>query len=269
MYFWNTKNSKKKLDVIDFLKDNCPLKVNLPKMEFVVVVDGIIAAGKSVFVEMLKENLVSPDRMTGTSYPDYDVIVVKEPVQKWKDSGLLQRFYADPKRWAYHFQTMAFHDRVMENVNAYRTKRVGRNTIFILERSPYTDTLFMEMLHESNLVDDLEMKHYMDWWNLWDRLMPYRPNMFIYLRPDIDVCMTRLKERNREGESNVSKDYQLQLQKKHDDLLAKGHVNVGANHRIAPVMYLDTDANFRDDMTVRKDLTLQFKKIADLYFAQT
>src|SRR5437016_4570661 len=120
----------------------------------VVVVDGVIGAGKTVFLEMARSELTKRGLNT---------VIVEEPVDKWHKSGILQRFYADPKRWGYHFQTKAFHDRVVENIKMFETHGTKAD-VFILERSPFTDTLFMELLHEAGDVDEMEMKDYREWW---------------------------------------------------------------------------------------------------------
>jgi len=83
-----------------------------------IAVEGNIAAGKSTFVSLLA-------RLKRHFY------CVPEPVSKWQDvegsddegppcsqeslvggTNVLQQFYADPKRWAYTFQSYAFISRM-------------------------------------------------------------------------------------------------------------------------------------------------------------
>jgi len=223
---------------------------------FVVVVDGIISAGKTTYIKMLVNNLISRG---------WKVTVVKEPVDEWCEKGkngelsLLERFYQDPKRWTYHFQTMIFYSRIKENIDCYE-KYGSVSDIFILERSILTDNLFMEMLYENKTVDDLEYSSYKKWWNLWKKLLPYEPNLFIYLKPSIEVCMNRLKERNRLGENEISLEYQILLQKKHDDFFSKKFITINDNHYV-PCFLLETDKNFKDDVNVQKELTDHFENI--------
>ena len=218
----------------------------------VIVVDGVIASGKSTYIGMLLKTLTQRG---------WRVTVVKEPVDKWQESGALKRFYSDPKRWGYTFQTTAFHDRVMENVEAFE-KYGARSDVFILERSPFTDTLFVEMLHESGTIDDYEFAEYKKWWKMWYRLMPYEPDMFIYLRPDLPEAMQRLKERARDGEQTVSMEYQMALSAKHDLFFASNAVAIGDSHFI-PCFRLATNENFRDDETVQHKLTLHFEDLVN------
>lgn len=237
----------------------------------IVVVDGIIGAGKTSYLEVLEQDL-----------PQHNlrVHVVREPVEKWKECGILQRFYNDPSRWAYHFQAKAFHDRIVENIKAWANHKEDTD-IFILERSCFTDNLFMDMLFESKTIDELEYQHYNEWWHLWARIMPYMPHLFIYLKPDVDVCMKRLHKRNREGEENLSKDYQIALEAKHDKFFEKDSINleqyVDFSHSsssftsssaceklpstVAKVARLQTNKDFKDDIVARKEIVNQFLEL--------
>ena len=217
---------------------------------FVVVVDGLIGSGKTTLIGVLFKEL---------SARGWNVTVVKEPVDKWHSTGILQRFYADPKRWGYHFQTTAFHDRVVENLEMFQ--RHGHTSdIFILERSPFTDTLFMELLYEAGDVDDLEMQDYQRWWKLWYKVMPYQPDLFVYLKPELEECMRRLKARNRSGEEGVSVDYQRRLEGKHDKFFAGDTVQISECSSVKCVK-IETNENFKDEPHVRDKITTMFEQM--------
>ena len=217
----------------------------------VVVIDGIIGAGKSSLIDILREELTKRG---------WRVTVVKEPVDSWKETGILQRFYADPKRWAYHFQTTAFHDRVAENIKMYEEH--GEETdIFLLERSPFTDTLFMELLHETGVIDDLEMADYRRWWSLWYKVMPYQPSVFIYLKPDVEVCMKRLRGRNRDGEGGISLEYQQLLGKKHDSFFHNQSVMVNGKEVLCFTIESYANDNFKDDPQARAKIFEYFARV--------
>lgn len=237
------------------------------KKPLIVVVDGIIGAGKTSYLEVLEKDLAEIG---------LKVVIVKEPVEKWETCGILQRFYDDPKRWAYHFQCKAFHDRVLENIQAYE-QNGNTPDLYILERSCFTDNLFMEMLHESHTIDDLELQHYREWWKLWARIMPYLPDIFVYLKPDINTCMLRLYIRNRTEESNIPREYQIALEKKHDEFFkgdfidlsdyvhdstqnTQNATNISSESRpkIAKVLKIKTNKAFRDDLEARKEIVDQF-----------
>jgi len=186
------------------------------KMPVVILVEGLISAGKST---LISKCLVPQLEAKGLR-----VRIIKEPVDKWVDTGILQKFYADPTRWGYSFQTKAFHDRIMEAINVYTKERAD---VYLMERSPYSDHIFMTTLHENKNVSDMEYDMYKEWWSLWHKLLPFTPDMILYLKTTVENCMERLKIRNRDGESGVSKEYQQQLLSHHDRLFDHDKVTIG------------------------------------------
>lgn len=219
----------------------------------VYVVDGNIASGKSTFINMLHRRL----RALG-----YRVTVVREPVDQWETSGILQKFYDDKKRWSYTFQTEVFTSRIMENVLMFDHHK-DETDIFILERSCFTDTLFMELLEESGDVTDLEMKCYRNWSTMWDRVMPYKPTSFIYLKTSVKECMKRKNVRHRDAESSILWDYLEALERKHDQFFSDGYINIGDDKR-APVVVIDCEQDYRDDVAMETSLVNKFIRTVEL-----
>lgn len=226
----------------------------------VIVIDGIVGSGKTTLIEKCLVPLLSERGLK--------ITVVREPVEKWQNDGLLERFYQDQRRWGYHFQTKAFHDRVLECIEKF--EKYGTYTdVFLLERSIFSDSLFMKMLHEDKVVDDVEMKHYTEWWSLWSRLMPFEPDLFVYLKPDLNVAMGRVKERSRGGEDGISVEYQHRLQQKHDEFLGGDTVSISESHYV-PCFHMATNSNFRDDPDVKNQIATVFEnKIKNILKAKS
>jgi len=231
----------------------------------VVVTDGVIAAGKSVLNGVLKRLL---EREFGES-----VVAVPEPVGQWKRNGRLKLFYGDPSRRGYQFQTRVFHDRVTI-LRKMHEESAGRATVYLLERSIFTDVLFMNMLFDSGTVDETEYVDYMSLWKMWKELMPVRPNVFVYLRPTVEATLVRLRERARDGESAVTEEYQRKLQGEHDrffgvgreeEVERPGEIDLGDGGPPARCLILETDENFRDDETGARSLAeIVHQSIQDL-----
>jgi deoxyadenosine/deoxycytidine kinase len=189
----------------------------------VFVVDGVIGAGKSSLIqkclipELEKRNM--------------QVILVKEPVDSWVEDGCLQEFYKDPTRRSFQFQIRVFHDRVMEARTQYKyymdnLYQNKKQTVFILERSIFTDVLFSNMLLSTEQLDSSEYRDYAKLWDMWVELMPFKPDLFIYLKPDIDIVMNRLKARARDGENSISYKYQQALEEEHDKFFMKTYIDI-------------------------------------------
>ena len=218
-----------------------------PRKYRVIVVDGIIGAGKTTFIN---ECLVNYLTQLGLK-----VVVVEEPVELWKQSGALKQFYEDPSRRAYQFQTRAFHDRIKLARQRFAEHKDSAD-VFILERSIFTDVLFMQMLHDSGTIDESEYRDYMDLWTMWSALMPFTPDLFVYLRPPVGEAMRRLRHRNRDGEAGVSEDYQVGLLTKHDEFLGKAQATISKDgvELSVPVICFTTSKNFVTDNRVRDKL---------------
>ncbi len=215
----------------------------MPEKFVVIVVDGLIGAGKTV---LIKDCLVPIFSKLG-----WRITVVDEPVEKWQKNGRLQQFYDDPRRRGYQFQTQAFHDRVRESQYKFE-KYKDCTDIFLLERSIFSDRFFAEMLFESGTMDKTEYEDYIELWTMWKEVMPFQPDLFIYLKPDIAVVMQRIKKRSRNEENSVTNEYQTLLQKKHDKFLGGDLVSITGSD--VPCYHLYTNSNFRDDITVQKKI---------------
>jgi deoxyadenosine/deoxycytidine kinase len=191
----------------------------------IIIVDGLIAAGKSSLLKTLKES--------------FDCQCIYEPVDHWKESGNLERFYnslaiQDPENRSaqiYRFQTYVFQTRIkriMENLSDSK--------LVFIERSIFSDRyIFMEMLYDSGMVTEDDYKMYINWWTLWEMVMPVKPDAFIYLNPSIEACLERYHARNRDGET-IDKDYEEKLQTKHDEFFQEMKL---------PYLNLKTDVDFR------------------------
>ena len=97
--------------------------------QLVLSLEGNIGAGKSTFLNLLKQN------------NSIDFELIQEPVSEFqnvanKGINLLDLFYKDTKRWCYALQTLSFYMKLKNIENA---KKNANNSLFIAERSVYTD----------------------------------------------------------------------------------------------------------------------------------
>lgn len=201
-------------------------------MPKVVIIEGLIGAGKTTILSILKEKLPN-------------CCCIYEPVDLWESSGELSRFYQclnneNPSSDVYKFQTYTFITRIKRIIDEV-TKNPNAD-YYILERSIFSDRyFFIEMLRESGKLNQKDYEMYLTWWELWEKVMPIKPTHFIYLNPSVEECMKRLKGRNRDSESGVSKEYQIALKEKHDEFFGKSTESIS-------FLNLQTDDDFRENV---------------------
>ena len=99
-----------------------------------IIVEGVIAAGKSALVEAVAQ------RLTQRGIQAY---AVGEPVTEWEAGGLLAEFYRDPAGAGLAFQLFAAATRARA-VAAAAAAHPG--AVLVLERSAASDRLFFNLL---------------------------------------------------------------------------------------------------------------------------
>ncbi len=224
-----------------------------PRRPIVISVEGIIGAGKTTFIE---EVLVPYLKKK-----NFNTVLVKEPIDKWGE--ILKRFGEDTKRWAYHFQTKAFHDRVFECKTQWDLHEYSAD-VYVCERSIISDKIFMRNLYINETIDNMEMDHYLEWWSLWETVNPLSPDMFIYIKPGVEESMLRMRKRDRDGESGITSKYQADLEKEHDKMLLKGNGRVRVSKdKHVPVYVLQTDRDYLSKGEVQNKILSDIKNIVD------
>jgi len=173
-----------------------------------ISVEGIIGAGKATLCESLADEL----RRLGLV-----VVVVREPVDQWKKGGLLKDFYNDIPKFAFEFQITAFTTRVNSICHAW--DQHGSNVdVYLMERSIYSDTLFVQTLQEDKLMTDRQVRTYFQIWKRYvqDKHLPRPITGFIFLDADPNTAQERVKARNvKEEQNKVSLEYQTRLRNHH------------------------------------------------------
>ena len=169
-----------------------------------IVIDGVISAGKTTLIRLLEEKLNKEGL--------YKVKAIFEPVDLWNSTGALQYFYDDIPSRAYEFQTYTYITRIARVID-----ELAKNPdadIYLLERSIWTDRyIFMALL--KNQIGTLKNQMYEQWCDLWSYILPMRVDKWVLLDTSLEESIQRIKKRNRDGESNISTEYQKELYKKH------------------------------------------------------
>lgn len=176
----------------------------------ICTIDGNIGVGKTTLLKELEK------------HPK--ITVVYEPVDEWvncKDTvtgqSIFELYYQNKKRYAFLFQIMALQTR-FENI--IKISKENPDKIIVCERSIYTDIeIFAKLMHEEECLSDVEMQIYNKLHTFMLQISNLKINKIIYLRALPDVCISRIRKRERKGEEHIKLEYIKKLHKAHDEWL--------------------------------------------------
>ncbi|GEK90181.1 deoxynucleoside kinase [Alkalibacterium putridalgicola] len=184
----------------------------------VIVLAGMIGAGKSTYTTLISEELNSK-----AFYEHVD------------DNSILEKFYDDPRRWAFSLQIFFLNTRF----RSIKEALVHRHNV--LDRSIYEDALFTRINYEQGNMSEAEMTLYTDLLdNMMEEIdgMPKKgPDLLIYLRGSLDTHLERIKKRGRsfeqvEGNPELM-NYYKRLHGRYDDWFA--------DYDKSPTLIIDID----------------------------
>ncbi len=198
------------------------------------LVEGNLGVGKSTFLKLIDQHLP-------------EVKILTEPVDNWMTQihgqSLLDNFYKNPKRWAYTLETLAMTHRVRDHVREQEKNEPN----LIMERSVYSGHYFFASNDlESGYFTNVEWVIYNKWADYLVHQKCKAPNGFIYLKADPEVCLKRVKKRNRNCEKTVPLSYIKQIEKWHDNFLINKE-NVSDKIKNTPVLVLDCNQDFLEN----------------------
>lgn len=189
------------------------LRLAAAKQRIVIALEGNIAVGKTTFAKALK-----------AKFPDA-VEIIEEPIDLWQNCGgfnMLEEFYKDPVKYAYMFQSFAVATRIGALSAALATTT---KPIVIIERSCYSDELFVRLCVKNNYMNAVEYQAYKAWReHLWKGMNEHIDGL-VYLRCSAKTCLERLVARNRHEEVSVTLDYLESLHLLHEEWLMTGQID--------------------------------------------
>ena len=207
----------------------------------IISIEGNIGTGKSTLLSELRKAYAD----------DPTICFLDEPVHVWntvKDENgvtILEKYYADQKRYAFSFQMMAYISRL----SAMRAALKKNYRFIITERSIYTDSaVFAKMLYDDKKIEEVEYQIYKNW--LHEFIVDFPPVKFIYLQANPTVSFQRVAIRGRQGEV-IPLEYLQNCHNYHEDwLLIKNK---------EPLLGLDANIDMREN----KDILVQWMRDID------
>lgn len=165
-----------------------------------IVLEGLIGVGKSTLSNNLGELL---------KYK-----VMKEPVE---ENPYLAKFYEDPKRYALEMQYWLLSHRFQMHQEAIEyIWRTGNGVI--MDRSIYGDTVFARKNYLDGNISTVGYKSYIQMREVMKKFLMV-PQVTIFLNANPEVCLERIKRRDRNCEMRISTDYLSGLNALYNELL--------------------------------------------------
>ena len=179
----------------------------------IVSLEGNIGAGKSTLLEELEKHLERGEFREKSGQGKW--LFLKEPVHLWNEiksadgETLLSKFYADPAKYAFAFQIMAFTTRLSELRRLLREMPADCLGI-ICERSLDADKhIFAKMLHADGLIEDVLYtvyeKYFAEYLSISGSSILLKGVIYVDAEPAI--CLDRVRQRSRNGEGGISLEY--------------------------------------------------------------
>jgi deoxyguanosine kinase len=179
---------------------------------YIFSIEGNIGSGKSTVIKQMKKKF--------NTLNNCDIIYLPEPVDVWssikdeKGKNIIEKFYADNKKYAFSFQIMAYISRISQIRKLKKSINPEKTYILITERSVHTDkNVFAKMLYENKDMGSCEHQIYNKWFNEFIEDVPN--HKYIYIDTDPNKCLERINKRSRKGEKIPVK--YLNLCKKYHD----------------------------------------------------
>ena len=118
------------------------------------------------------------------------------------DNPYLDDFYRDMHRWSFNLQIYFLHHRFSGQIDIM-TSEQG----VIQDRTIYEDVeIFARNLHDMNFMMDRDWSTYQ---NLFSNMTQFlrKPDLIIYLKASTDTLLSRIKNRGRDFERDISPEY--------------------------------------------------------------
>lgn len=150
-----------------------------------VGVAGNIGVGKTTFTEIVAKHFGW-----------------REFYESVADNPYLNDFYRDMHRWSFNLQIYFLHHRFAGQVEIRESERG-----VIQDRTIYEDVeIFARNLHEMKFMADRDWDTYVDLFKNMTQFLR-KPDLIIYLRASTDTLLSRIRNRDRNFERDISPEY--------------------------------------------------------------
>ena len=181
-----------------------PSAIEKIKSKKIYALEGNIGSGKTTIMKIISNNFK-------------DVEFIEEPVKQWQNLGgmnLLDSFYSDPKRWGFSFEFFS----MLTKIEALLKAAESDKPIIIIERSIFSNRVFMDLSKELGKLDTMEYCMLINTYNFYLAHVYPQISGVIYLDTPVDECIKRITRRNRGEECTIEKSYLEAIKNKMDEM---------------------------------------------------
>lgn len=148
-----------------------------------IYVDGVVGVGKTTLSKIISEH--------------FNKELYQEPVY---ENPILDKFYYDKKRYSFSLQVLLLNKR-LEMI-----KEAIRNGGGVFDRAIYCDKIFADILHDDGDLSKDEYDLYLELsQNMFKYIQP--PKLIIYLETTVDNAIEKIKNRGRDFEQIMPRNY--------------------------------------------------------------
>tara|TARA_B110001454_G_scaffold219134_1_gene250258 strand:+ start:6929 stop:7558 length:630 start_codon:yes stop_codon:yes gene_type:complete len=175
----------------------------LPNNFCQIAIAGNIGAGKTTLTKKLSDDLN-----------------IKPIFESVDDNPYLESFYSDMSRWSFNLQIFFLHKRFSSQLKLINSKQS-----FVQDRSIYEDKeIFAKNLNDMKLMSNVDWDTYC---NLFNDMIQFidQPDLIIYLKASTSTLISRIKNRKRDFEIDISSEYIHSLNIYYDKWISKINKN--------------------------------------------
>lgn len=176
-----------------------------------IIIEGQIGVGKTTIGEIIERRFGVPlYRELGNPHT----------------LSLLDKFYADKRRWAFTLQIHFLNERFR------MIKQIFNAGGGVLDRSIFGDRIFAEMLNHDG---DMSNEEFATYSTLLDNMLEHvqEPQLLIYLDCSVDTALDRIRQRSRGLEPGIPRDYLENLNER--------YLNWYDGYRLSPKIFVNTE----------------------------
>jgi deoxyguanosine kinase len=209
-------------------------------LNYIVSVEGNIGVGKTTFLKFLEKK--------------YDGLlrVFIEDCKGYKE--LVKRFYEDPQRYAYNFQSAMLTRKCRNMKQALKFPEMS-----VTERIPSSNyEVFALNCYKIGYMDKIEWDCYKEQYEDFGSLYS-PPAMVVYFNADPEFLIKRIQKRGRPGEERITLEYLQGIQK----LYSQWRRMVGINYTNVIDIQVDRDFSEEDFEKIFSQIRFSFGKFIE------